>query len=194
MERKTNKEFAQEAIDKALMLCCETGGFCRENLRTPWVNEGIDGGSPASVSSECHVLLWLERDVFDAKEYRPRVGNKLRSPDARNLINPDDYVHVGYLSLGALKAMVDRNVVKYAEYKMKSDKPYLVSLNDDVYRYQYVFFLYSAMTLLGVKIMKVFARDKAHDDKGTRRLLFSAKGMRFLLMPAAQDYFEVRLR
>ena len=42
METKTNKEFAQEAIDKALMLCCETEGFCRVGLETPWVKEGID--------------------------------------------------------------------------------------------------------------------------------------------------------
>ena len=189
METKTNKEFAQEAIDKALMLCCETEGFCRVGLETPWVNEGIDGGAPASVSSDGRILLWLERDVFDAKEYRPRVGNGLRSPDVRNFINPDDYVHVGYLSLGALKAMVDRNVVKFAEYKMKSDKPYLVSLNDDVYRYKFVFFLYSVMTLLGVKMMKVFAHEKAHDDKGIHYLLFSAKGMRFVLMPTMQGYF-----
>lgn len=189
METKTNKEFAQEAIDKALMLCCETEGFCRVGLETPWVNEGIDGGAPASVSSDGRILLWLERDVFDAKEYRPRVENGLRSPDVRNFINPDDYVHVGYLSLGALKAMVDRNVVKFAEYKMKSDKSYLVSLNDDVYRYKFVFFLYSVMTLLGVKMMKVFAHEKAHDDKGIHYLLFSAKGMRFVLMPTMQGYF-----
>lgn len=103
METKTNKEFAQEAIDKALMLCCETEGLCRVSLETPWVNEGIDGGAPASVSSDGHILLWLERDVFDAKEYRPRVGNESKSPDGRSLINPDDYVHVGYLSLGGVE-------------------------------------------------------------------------------------------
>ena len=35
MERNTNKEFAQEAIDKALMLCCETENIYQEKLQLP---------------------------------------------------------------------------------------------------------------------------------------------------------------